>query len=319
MEYITFKNSDIKVSKLCLGCMSFGEANVGQYQWTLDYDSSKKIIDEAIKLGINYFDTSNNYSNGTSEQFLGKTIKEYDRSKLVIESKCYFNEGKLSPEAIHRELSKSLNNLQTDYLDIYVMHRYDYDTKVEDTLLALKEELAKGRIRYYGLSAMYASQFEEYCLKAKELDMPLPLTLQNHYNLIYREDEKELIPLANKYGINRTPFSPFAAGRLSRKDYASDSLRFTLDSKEGTRYDKTIEMDKKIVERVYEISQKYNTSMTNVCLSWEFIKGNASVLIGITKLKYLEDAINCFSISLTEEDINYLDELYTEHPVNCNR
>lgn len=319
MEYITLNKSDLKVSRLCLGCMSFGEADVGQYQWTLDYYNSKQIIDEAINAGINYFDTSNNYSNGTSEQFLGKAIKDYDRSKLVIESKCYFNDGKLSPNAIHRELSKSLANLQTDYLDIYIMHRYDYDTPVEDTLFALKQELESGRIRHYGLSAMYANQFEEYCMKAKELDMPLPLTLQNHYNLIYREDEKELIPIANKYEVNRTPFSPFAAGRLSRKDYSSDSLRFTLDSKEGTRYDKTIEMDKKIVERVYELSVKYNTTMSNICLSYNFAKGNASILIGITKLKYLNDAINCFDIKLDEKDIEYLEDLYLQHPINCNR
>ena len=319
MKYTYLNNSDLKVSSLCLGCMSFGEPNIGQYQWTLGYEQAEQIIDKAYQYGINYFDTSNNYSNGTSEIFLGKAIKKYTRQSIVIESKCYFNDGKLSPEAIHRELSKTLKNLDTDYLDIYIMHRYDYDTPVKNTLSALKQEIENGRIKHYGLSAMYPKQFEEYCLTAKRLNMELPLTLQNHYNLIYREDEKELIPLANKYEVSITPFAPFAAGRLSRKDYSSDSLRYSLDSKEGTRYDKTTDIDKTIVERVYELSLKYNTSMSNICLAWEIEKGVSSVLIGITKQKYLDDAIKCFDLKLNKEDINYLEELYTEHPITCNR
>ncbi|MBQ2232825.1 MAG: aldo/keto reductase, partial [Erysipelotrichaceae bacterium] len=155
MEYIKLGNSDLKVSRLCLGCMSFGEADQGQYQWTLDYESSKKIIDKAYDCGINFFDTSNNYSNGTSEIFLGKAIKDYRREDIVITTKCYFNEGKLSAKAIHREVQGSLKRLDTDYIDILVLHRFDYDTPIEETLAALDEEVKAGHIRYYGASAMY--------------------------------------------------------------------------------------------------------------------------------------------------------------------
>lgn len=319
MEYITLGNSDLKVSRICLGCMSFGQADEGQYQWTLNYEDSKKIIDKAISFGINFFDTSNNYSNGTSEIFLGKAIKDYKREDLVITTKCYFNEGKLSKQAIHREISNSLKRLDTPYIDLLVLHRYDYDTPVEETLEALNEEVALGHIRYYGLSAMYADQFEEYNQKAKEKGYQPFVTFQNHYSLVYREDEKDLIPLANKYNVSRTSFAPLASGRLSRRNWSSDSKRFELDSKEGTRYDKSEEDDRKISERVYELSLKYNCAMSTIALAWQFVKGVASPIVGITKEKYLDDAINSLSINLSIEDINYLEELYVPHEIVCNR
>ena len=319
VEYIKLGNSDLKVSKLCLGCMSFGDADMGQYQWTLNYEESENIIKKAYAAGINFFDTSNNYSVGTSEIYLGKAIKNFDRKDIVITTKCYFNEGKLSPEAIHREVENSLKRLDTSYIDILVLHRFDYDTPVKDTLQALYEEVKAGRIRYYGASSMYGYQFAEYCYTAKEMGYQPFTTLQNNYSLVYREDERDLIPIAQKFGVSRTPFAPYAAGRLARKDWSSDSKRFALDSKEGTRYDLTEEADKKIAERVYDISQKYNCSMTNVCLAWEFAKGNDCPIIGITKEKYLDDAIKCFDIKLTDEDIQYLEDLYVPHPIECNR
>ena len=319
MKYAKLSNSDLTVSKLCLGCMSFGDPNKGQYQWTLDYEQSENIIRKAYEAGINFFDTSNNYSDGSSEEYLGRAIKQFDRSKIVITTKCYFNEGKLSPEAIHREVAKSLKRLDTDYIDILVLHRFDYDTPVENTLKALNEEVKMGHIHYYGASAMHGNQFEEYCFKAQELGYQPFTTLQNQYSLIYREDEKELIPVAKKYGVSMTPFSPFAAGRLSRKEWSSDSDRYKLDSVEGTRYDKTEQEDKKIAQRVYQLSIKYNCSMSNICLAWEFAKGVTSTLVGITKEKYLDDAIKCFDIELTKEDIDYLEELYIAHPIQCNR
>ena len=319
MEYIKLNNSDLKVSKLCLGCMSFGVPEQGQYQWTLDYDDAKRIIDKAYNAGINYFDTSNNYSAGTSEMILGKAIKDFKRDEIVIETKCYFNEGKLSPEAIHREVSSSLKRLDTDYIDILVLHRFDYDTPVEETLKALNEEIQMGHIHYYGVSAMYGYQFAEYCYKAKQMGYQPFTTLQNHYSLIYREDERDLIPVANQFNVSRTPFAPYAAGRLARKDWQADSKRFELDSKEGTRYDNSEQEDKKIAQRVYDIAQKYNCSMTNICLAWEYAKGVDVPIIGATKEKYIDDALNCFDIKLTDEDIKYLEELYIPHKINCNR
>ena len=319
MEYIKLGNSDLTVSRLCLGCMSFGEPDKGQYQWTLNYEDSERIILKAHECGINFFDTSNNYSNGSSEEYLGRAIKHFKRDEIVITTKCYFNEGKLSEEAIHREVANSLKRLDTDYIDILVLHRFDYDTPVEDTLKALNEEVKLGHIRYYGASAMYGYQFAEYCYKAKELGYQPFTTLQNHYSLIYREDERDLIPVANQFNVSRTSFAPFAAGRLTRKDWASDSVRYQLDSKEGTRYDKTEEMDKAIAVRVYDLSLKHNCSMTNICLAWQYAKGVAAPIIGITKEKYLNDAADCFDVKLSQDDINYLEELYVPHPINSNR
>ncbi len=319
MEYITLGNSDLKVSRLCLGCMSFGEANEGQYQWTLGYEDSSRIIHKAYEAGINFFDTSNNYSNGTSEIFLGKAIKDIGRDNVVIATKCYFNEGKLSPKAIHREIEGSLKRLDTDHIDLLVLHRYDYDTPVKDTLQALNEEVQAGHIRYYGASSMYGYQFAEYCYTAAMNGFQPFTTLQNHYNLIYREDERDLIPVAEKFAVSRTSFAPYAGGRLSRKNWDSDSVRSILDQKEGTRYDATEEYDKKIAQRVYELSEKYNVSMANINLAWQYAKGVAAPIIGITKEKYIDDAIKVFDFKLKEEDIAYLEELYIPHKINCNR
>lgn len=319
MKYITLGNSDLKVSRLCLGCMSFGEADQGQYQWTMDYESSAEIIHAAYEKGINFFDTSNNYSNGTSEVFLGKAIKNYDRKDIVIATKCYFNEGHLSPDAIHREVAASLKRLDTPYIDLLILHRFDYDTPVEETLRALDEKVKMGHIRYYGASAMYGYQFAEYCYKARELGYQPFVTLQNHYSPVYREDERDLIPVADQFGVSRTSFAPFAAGRLARRNWSSDSLRYTLDNAEGTRYDATEEHDKAIAERVYQLSVKYNVPMSTIALAWQYNKGVASPIIGITKLKYLDDALKVFDIELTDEDVRYLDELYIPHPITCNR
>ena len=268
MKYTILGNSDLEVSELCLGCMSFGEADRGQYGWTLDQEASTEIIRRAYECGINFFDTSNNYSGGTSEIFLGKAIKEFDRRDLVIATKYYFNEGRLSPEAIHREVIGSLKRLDTPYIDLLILHRYDYDTPVEDTLKALDEEVKSGRIRYYGASAMYGHQFAEYCYKARELGYRPFVTLQNHYSPIYREDERDLIPVA---------------------------------------------------ERIYELSLKYDVPMNAVALNWQFIKGVASPIIGITKMKYLDDALKVFDFELSDEETAFIDELYVPHPITCNR
>ena len=319
MEYTVLGNSELKVSRLCLGCMSFGEPGRGEYRWTLGYEDSERIIRKAYEQGINFFDTSNNYSDGTSEEFLGKALKGLKREEIVIATKCYFNEGRLSPEAIHREITGSLERLGTDYIDLLVLHRFDYGTPVEETLRALNEEVQAGRIRCYGASAMYGYQFAEYCWKAKMLGYRPFTTLQNHYSLVYREDERDLIPVAEQFGVSRTPFAPFAAGRLARKNWSADTERYGMDSREGTRYDRTEEADRIIAGRVWELAQKYNCSMVSVCLAWEFAKGAASPIIGITKEKYLMDALGCFEVSLSKEDIQYLEECYVPHPVVCNR
>ena len=319
MKYTILGNSDLEVSELCLGCMSFGEADRGQYGWTLDQEASTEIIRRAYECGINFFDTSNNYSGGTSEIFLGKAIKEFDRRDLVIATKYYFNEGRLSPEAIHREVIGSLKRLDTPYIDLLILHRYDYDTPVEDTLKALDEEVKSGRIRYYGASAMYGHQFAEYCYKARELGYRPFVTLQNHYSPIYREDERDLIPVAERFGVSRTSFAPLAGGRLARKEWNGGSSRSILDKVEGSRYDQMEEYDRAIAERIYELSVKHDVSMSAVALNWQFRKGVASPIIGITKMKYLDDALKVFDFELSDEETAFIDELYVPHPITCNR
>ncbi len=319
MKYITLGNSNLKVSRLCLGCMSFGEAARGQYQWTMDYPSSAAIIEAAYESGINFFDTANNYSEGTSEIFLGQALKAYDRKSVVITTKCYFNEGRLSPEAIHREIAGSLKRLDTPYIDLLVLHRFDYDTPVEATLKALDEEVRMGHIRYYGASAMYAYQFAEYCYKAQRLGYQPFVTLQDHYSLVYREDERDLIPLARQFGVSQTPFAPLAAGRLARRNWSGDSLRSSLDNAEGTRYDAMEQHDKAIAERVHELAQRHEVPMSAIALAWQFARGVASPIVGVTKPGYLDDALKSLDISLTQEEIRYLEELYIPHPVTCNR
>ncbi|MBR0138359.1 MAG: aldo/keto reductase, partial [Erysipelotrichaceae bacterium] len=184
---------------------------------------------------------------------------------------------------------------------------------------ALDEEVKMGHIRYYGASAMYGYQFAEYCYKAQKLGYQPFVTLQNHYSPIYREDERDLIPVAEQFGVSRTSFAPYAAGRLARKDWDIDSTRNVLDRQEGTRYDAMEAHDRKIAERVYELAQKHGVSMANICLAWQFAKGVAAPIIGCTKEKYLIDALNSFSVHLTNEDVAYLDELYVPHPITCNR
>ncbi len=319
MKYITLGNSDLRVSRLCLGCMSFGEASRGQYQWTLDYQRSAEIIQKARESGINFFDTANNYSEGTSEVFLGRALKGYDRSDVVIATKCYFNEGHLSAQAIHREIAGSLKRLDTPYIDLLVLHRFDYDTPVEETLKALNEEVKMGHIRYYGTSAMYGYQLAEYCYKAKEMGFQPFVTLQNHYSPIYREDERNLIPLARQFGLSQTSFAPLAAGRLARHNWGGDTQRYQLDNAEGTRYDAMEEYDRMIAERVYDLSLRYQLPMSAIALAWQYRKGVASPIIGVTREKYLDDALKSLDIELTDEDERYLDELYIPHPITCNR
>ena len=319
MKYITLGNSDLKVSRLCLGCMSFGEASKGQYQWTMDYPSSERIIREAYERGINFFDTANNYSEGTSEIFLGRALKNYERSSLVITTKCYFNEGHLSPAAIHREIADSLVRLDTPYIDLLVLHRFDYDTPVENTLQALNEEIRLGHIRYYGVSAMYGYQLAEYCYKAQQLGYQPLVSLQNHYSPVYREDERDLIPTARQFGLSQTSFAPLAAGRLARHDWNGSSLRSQLDNAEGTRYDAMEEHDRKIAERVYELSLRHEVAMSAIALAWQYRKGVASPIIGVTKLRYLDDALKALDVKLSDEEVSYIDELYLPHPITCNR
>lgn len=314
MKYTKIGNTDIKISKICLGCMGFGKRDL-MYKWSLEENETKEIISYALDKGINFFDTANQYSNGTSEEYLGKALRSLgvNRSDVVIASKVYYNEGGLSKEAINREIEGTLNRLKTDYLDLYIMHRFDYNTPIEETLETLNELVKSGKVRALGASSMLAYQFYNYEILAKEKGYARLETMENHYNLLYREEEREMIPLCKQLNVTLMPYSPLAAGHLSRKEWKSDSIRSETDEVANRRYDKTIEANKVVVERVSEIALKYNVKMSEIALAWQFYKGVDSPIVGASKTKYIDDAISALDIKLTNEDIKYMEELYVPH------
>ena len=315
MEYTKLGNTDIEVSKLCIGCMSFGKAGT-MHDWTLDEAESEKMIKHALDLGINFFDTANGYSAGTSEEYLGKAIKNnIARNKVVIASKVYFNEGRLSKPAIIREIDGTLKRLGTDYLDLYIIHRFDYDTPIEETMEALDSLVKAGKVRALGASAMYGYQFYNMQLAARDNGWTPFSTMENHYNLLYREDERELIPICKQMNVSLMPYSPLAAGHLTRATWNTDSLRSKTDRVAMGKYDRMEAQDMHIVERVHELSEKYNCKMSQIALAWHWAKGVASPIIGATKSDYLDDAAGALNIKLTNEDVAYLEETYVPHPV----
>ena len=315
MKYTKLGNTDIEVSKLCIGCMSFGKAGT-MHDWTLNETESEKVIKHALDLGINFFDTANCYSAGTSEEYLGKAIKNnIARDKVVIASKVYFNEGRLSRAAIMREIEGTLKRLGTDYLDLYIIHRFDFDTPIEETMEALHDLVKSGKVRAIGASAMYGYQFYNMQLAAKTHGWTKFSTMENHYNLLYREDERELIPICKQMDVSLMPYSPLAAGHLSRPDWKTDSLRSKTDRVAMGKYDKMEKQDMQIVTRVYELSKKYNCKMSQIAIAWQWAKGIASPIIGATKAAYLDDAVGAFDVKLTDTDIAYLEEMYVPHPI----
>lgn len=316
MEYSKLGNSDLNVSKLCVGCMSFGDPASNMHAWTLSEEESEKIIKTALDLGINFFDTANVYSAGTSEEYLGRAIKKnVARDKVVLATKVYFNEGNLSKNAILREIDRSLKRLGTDYVDLYIIHRFDKNTPIDETMEALDSIVKAGKVRALGASAMYGYQFFNMQLSAEKNGWTKFVSMQNHYNLLYREDERDMIPVCRQYNVSLAPYSPLAAGRLSRLDWDSDTKRSQTDKVAVYKYDSTKDNDYTIVLRVSELAQKHNATMTQIALAWHFAKGVVSPIVGATKKEYFEDAIGAFNVKLTEDDVNYLEELYVPHKV----
>lgn len=316
MEYTKLGNTDIEVSRLCMGCMSFGDPASNMHAWTLNPEETEKIIKKSLDLGINFFDTANCYSAGTSEEYLGRALKNnISRDKVVIATKVYFNEGHLSKEAIPREVEGSLKRLGTDYIDLLIIHRFDYGTPIEETMEALDKVVKSGKVRAIGASAMYGYQFSKMQYIAEKNNWTKFVSMQNHYNLLYREDERELIPICDDMNVSRTSYSPLAGGRLSRPTWSVDTLRSKTDKAAANKYDSTKDMDMEIVKRVDELAKKKNVSMTQIALAWQLAKGVASPIIGVTKEKYLDDAVGTFDVKLSKEDIDYLEEMYVPHKV----
>ncbi|MCH6268955.1 MULTISPECIES: aldo/keto reductase [Neobacillus] len=322
MDYVKLGNTGLDVSRLCLGCMSFGVPERGTHQWVLNEELSRPIIKKALDDGINFFDTANAYSDGTSEEIVGRALKEFaNRDEIVIATKVYMrmhkgpNGGGLSRKAIMAEIDNSLKRLGTDYVDLYQIHRWDYKTPIEETMEALHDVVKAGKARYIGASSMYAWQFMKAQNIAERNGWTKFVSMQNHLNLLYREEEREMLPLCREEKIGVIPWSPLARGKLTR-DWVETTSRSQTDEFGKTLYTSAIEADRKIVERVAELAAKREVPRAQIALAWVLQKAPVTApIIGVTKMPHLEDAVAAISIKLTPEEVAYLEEPYVPHPV----
>ncbi|MEC0283791.1 aldo/keto reductase [Terribacillus saccharophilus] len=322
MEYVKLGDTGLDVSRFCLGCMSFGEAEKWIHQWVLNEEQSRTIIKKALDLGINFFDTANVYSMGSSEEFLGRALKDYaNRDEVVLATKVHGrmhqgpNGAGLSRKAIMSEIDKSLTRLGTDYIDLYIIHRWDYNTPIEETMEALHDVVKAGKARYIGASAMYAWQFQKALHVAEKNNWTRFVSMQNHYNLIYREEEREMLPLCKEEKIGVTPYSPLASGRLTR-DWTETTHRSKTDQIQKSKYDTTADADRLVAERVATIAEKHDVPRIHVALAWLLSKETITApIIGATKISHLEDAVGSLSVKLTAEETAFLEEAYISHSV----
>ncbi|MFQ6861435.1 MAG: aldo/keto reductase [Beduini sp.] len=321
MEYVKLGNTGLDVSKICLGCMSFGDPKKWIHSWVLDEAASRKIIKKALDLGINFFDTANVYGIGSSEEILGKALKDYAvREEIVIATKVSGkmhdgpNGSGLSRKSILHEVEQSLQRLQTDYIDLLYIHRWDYQTPIEETMRVLNDLVRSGKVHYIGASSMYAWQFQKAQYVAEKNGWTKFSVMQGHYNLLYREEEREMNPLCLDMGVALVPYSPLAAGRLTR-DWDSESKRAQEDQVAKQKYDTTEAQDKLIVQRVAEIAEKHHATRSQIAVAWLWQKGVTAPIVGITKEKYLDDFIGALDITLSKEDMTLLEEFYLPHSI----
>ena len=323
MNYVKFGNTGLDVSRLCLGAMGFGDPNSGFHEWVLEEEESKKVIKKALDLGINFFDTANIYSYGASEKILGKDLKEYaKRDEIVVATKVFStmkknvpNSGGLSRKEIFYQIDQSLKRLGMDYIDLYIIHRWDSNTPIEETMEALHDLIKMGKVRYIGASAMYAWQFAKAQAVADKHGWTKFISMQNHLNLLYREEEREMLPLCEDQKIAVTPYSPLASGRLTR-DWSATTKRFATDITAQSKYDKTETQDRLIVERVAEIAQNRGVERVDVALAWLLQKETVvAPIIGATKENHLTKAISALDLHLTTKEITFLEEPYVPHCV----
>lgn len=323
MNYVKLGNSGLDVSPICLGCMSFGKSEGNVHNgWTLEEAGSRDMIKRALDLGINFFDTANVYAHGNSEEILGRALAEYaNRDEVVVATKVFNpmrqgpNGGGLSRKHIMSEIDHSLRRLGMDYVDLYIIHRWDYDTPIEETMEALHDVVKAGKARYIGASAMYAWQFHKALNVAEMHGWTRFVSMQNHYNLIYREEEHEMLPLCVDRGIAVTPYSPLASGRLAR-EWSETTKRLETDPIAKQKYDATADADKLVVERQAEIAEKYGLTRTQIALAWLLHKRPVvAPVVGATKIAHLEDAVKSVNVHLEPDDIAYMEEPYVPHPL----
>lgn len=321
MEYVKLGKTGLDVSKICLGGMSFGDPKKWIHSWVLNETQTRAIIKKALDLGINFFDTANVYSLGTSEEYMGRALRDYaNRDDIVIASKVSGamrkgpNSYGLSRKAILSEVEASLKRLGVDYLDILYIHRWDYGMPIEETMEVLNDLVRAGKVHYLGASSMYAWQFQKAQYTAEKHGWTKFSVMQGHYNLLYREEEREMNPLCADMGVALVPYSPLAAGRLTR-DWTSDSKRFQEDQVAKRKYDATEEDDRRIVERVAEVADKRKVTRAQIAIAWLWAKGVCAPIVGVTKEKYLDDFTAALDVHLTKEEIAYLEECYVPHAI----
>ena len=319
MEYINLGSTGLKVSRICLGCMTYGSSS--WRQWVLNEEEGRPFIKQALEQGINFFDTADMYSLGASEQVLGRALKDFgpSRDKLVIATKVFFplgddpNQKGLSRKHIMHAIDDSLHRLGTDYVDLYQIHRFDYETPIEETLVALHDVVKSGKARYIGASSMFAWQFAQMLNTSDRLGITRFVTMQNHYNLVYREEEREMVPLCQAEGVGLLPWSPLARGLLAGNRKAQ-----TLRSKEDDYSKKlyTQEADDRVVDCVAQVAKDRGVPAAQVALAWLLQKSQVtSPIVGASKPHHLQDAVAAVSLKLTQQEISQVESVYVPHPV----
>lgn len=318
MEYTKLGNSDLTISRICMGCMGFGEAGNGQHSWTVDEEDSRKIIKKGLELGINFFDTAIAYQSGTSEQYLGRAIRDFaNRDDVVIATKFLprtneeIEAGISGQKHIEKMLDKSLQNLGMDYVDLYIYHMWDYNTPLYDIMEGLNHAVKSGKTRYIGISNCFAYQLAKANAIAEKYGFTKFVSVQGHYNLIFREEEREMAKFCLEENIAMTPYSPLAGGRLAKRP-GETSKRLLEDNYAHLKYDATAEQDGIIIDRVAQLADKYGVSMTEISLSWLLTKVSAPV-VGTTKLHHIEDAAKAVNLTLTADELAFLEEPYLPH------
>jgi aryl-alcohol dehydrogenase-like predicted oxidoreductase len=324
MEYTRLGSTGLTVSRLALGCMSYGIPERGEHPWTLDEATSRPFLQQAVELGINFFDTSNSYSDGTSEEITGRALRDFARrDEIVIATKAYYpwrkrpNTGGLSRKALFTAVDESLRRLKVDYIDLYQIHRWDYETPIEETLEALHDIVKSGKVRYLGASSMFAWQFAKALFLADANGWTRFVSMQPQYNLLYREEEREMFGLCQSEGVAVIPWSPLARGKLARPwSNQSTTNRGGSDAVTKRLFSKTTEMDQPIVDRVTELSHRRGIPQSQIALAWVLHQPVVTApIIGATKPGHLEDAIAALSVKLSAEEIASLEEPYVPHEV----
>jgi len=322
MDYVKLGKTGLKVSRICLGCMSYGVSERGSHTWSLSEEDSRPFFQRALELGINFFDTANVYSDGTSEEITGRALRDFaKRDEVVIATKVHgrmhpdANGAGLSRKAIMTEIDASLRRLGTDYVDLYQTHRWDPDTPIEETMEALHDVVKAGKARYIGASSMYAWQFCQALYVADKHGWTRFVSMQDHYNLLYREEEREMLGLCADQGIGVIPWSPLARGKLTRPWEASTE-RAETDEFGKTLYKSTEDSDKQVVERVAALAEARGLPRAQIALAWLLHQpGVTAPIVGATKMSHLEDAVASLSVALSPEEIKLLEEPYVPHPV----